>query len=106
MRDSAVYVLASRYEGFPNALLEAMACGCAVIATDCEAGPAEIITTGVNGLLVPPESVPDLAAALEHLMRDSDLRHGLASAALGVREEYAVAKIANDWVGLLTPVRK
>lgn len=106
LKDSAVYALSSRYEGFPNALLEAMACGCAVVATDCEAGPAEIVESGVNGLLVPSESVSALAAALERLMGDASLRHRLALAAVGTREGYSVSTVAREWESLLIPARQ
>lgn len=59
-----VYVLSSRWEGFPNSLLEALACGCKVVATDCKSGPREILGENKYGLLVPVEDSMALAEGI------------------------------------------
>jgi GalNAc-alpha-(1->4)-GalNAc-alpha-(1->3)-diNAcBac-PP-undecaprenol alpha-1,4-N-acetyl-D-galactosaminyltransferase len=97
MHLGAIFVLSSRYEGFPNALLEAMAMGMAVIATDCPSGPAEIVQHERNGLLVPNESVDDLARALRELADDEKRRGEFGRAALEVRRRYDADMIMRAW---------
>ncbi len=72
-RAASVFVLPSRKEGFPNALLEAMAVGLPVIAANCDTGPSEILNNGVNGLLIPVENVKALSEAIEKLYHDKAL---------------------------------
>jgi glycosyltransferase involved in cell wall biosynthesis len=100
-----VFVLSSRFEGFPNALLEAMAAGVASIATDCPSGPANIVRDGVDGLLVPSEDVDALAAALDRLLGDPDLRSRLAARAVEVSDRFGEQTILRRWDELLAAVR-
>jgi glycosyltransferase involved in cell wall biosynthesis len=95
---SDIFVLSSRYEGFPNVLLEAMANGCCCISYDCETGPSEIIINEQNGLLIPFEDVDSLAEAMERLVKDEELRAHFAANAIKVRENFSEQRIMNMWI--------
>lgn len=76
----SIFALSSKSEGLPLSLLEAMATGCACVSTSV-GGIPEVILDQVHGLLVPNQSATALARALDHLIRDSDLRSRLGNAA-------------------------
>ncbi len=78
VRKSSVFVLSSIYEGFPNVLIEAMACGVPVVSTRCPSGPAEIITDSVNGFLVPVKDEVKLAEAILQIITNPDMAASMA----------------------------
>jgi glycosyltransferase involved in cell wall biosynthesis len=100
MAKASVYVLSSRYEGLPMVLLEAMSHGLPVVSFDCPTGPADVISDGKEGVLVPPGDVPGLAAALRRLMADEGLRARMGDAALGTVERYSPEVIRAQWTDL------
>jgi GalNAc-alpha-(1->4)-GalNAc-alpha-(1->3)-diNAcBac-PP-undecaprenol alpha-1,4-N-acetyl-D-galactosaminyltransferase len=101
---SEIFVLSSRLEGFPNALVEAMACGCSVIATDCRSGPAEIITDDVDGILAAVGDIDAIAKTLDELMSSVATRARLGTAAAQSAERFRAERIAEQWIRLLESV--
>jgi glycosyltransferase involved in cell wall biosynthesis len=101
LRKAELFVLPSRYEGFPNALLEAMAAGLACISFACESGPAEIIQHEENGMLVPSEDVDGLASAMERLILDAELRRKLGNAARDVTQRFSLDRFFQQWDAVL-----
>ena len=93
-----IYILSSRFEGMPNALMEGMACGCACISTDCDYGPRELISDGENGLLVPIEDPAALAAAMQKLATDSDLLEKIARNAVNIRQTHSIEQVADSYL--------
>lgn len=97
-----IFVSSSRYEGFPNALAEAMRAGLPAVAFDCDFGPADLITDNVDGLLVPPENVPALAAALLRLASDKALCDRLGASAAARTARFDSLHIDGTWIDLMT----
>jgi glycosyltransferase involved in cell wall biosynthesis len=102
MAQASVFVLPSLYEGFGNVIVEAMACGVPVVASDCPHGPAEIITPEVNGLLVPPANANSLASALRRLLVDAELSHRLAVAGEVRARDFHARTISGQYDRLIT----
>ena len=100
LKAAKLFVLTSRFEGTPNALLEAMACGLATVVSDASPGPLELIGDDA-GLIVPVEDVEATAAAIVTLANDEGLRARLAEAAIKRTETYQVDQAMRVWLELL-----
>ena len=96
--------MSSRFEGFPNTLAEAMAHGLPAVSFDCDTGPKAIVRHGRDGFLVPKEDVPALAAALDRLMGDTDLRQSFGCAAKPIRDRYSLQRVAEMWESVLQDI--
>lgn len=95
---SSIALLTSKDgEALPLVLLEAFAAGVPAISYDCQTGPAEIITDGVDGFLVGPGDVDGLAAAMLRLIEDEPLRHAFGAAALRAAQAYQIDRIMAQW---------
>ncbi len=101
---SQVFALSSGFEGFGIALVEAMACGVAVVSTDCVTGPSEILEDGRWGALVPVGDWRALAENIQHLLDSPELRQERAQAGQYRADEFDVATISEKflkWTGVL-----
>jgi glycosyltransferase involved in cell wall biosynthesis len=83
MARASAFVLSSRFEGLPGVLIQALACGCPVVSTDCPSGPREILMDGKLGPLVPIGSIKSLSLAI-----DAVLDHPIAAHKLRERAEF------------------
>lgn len=101
LRRADVYVMTSSYEGFPNALMEALACGVPCISTNCATGPSEMISHDVNGFLLEESDVHRLHLILHNLIDDSKLRLRYSSQAKRSMEKFAVNGCADNFLTIL-----
>ncbi len=100
IREASVLALPSRHEGLGNVLIEAMACGTQVVATDCPSGPTEILEGGKYGQIVPVEDPEALALAMLRSLKgtfhvDPEILKARA-------EEFTVEKAAREYMEVLT----
>ncbi|RYG96696.1 MAG: glycosyltransferase family 4 protein [Alphaproteobacteria bacterium] len=96
-----VFVLSSRYEGWGIVLLEAMAARLPVVSYECEWGPGAMVTNGDDGILVPCENIDALAAALDTMLSDVNLREAMAANAAITAQNYLPERILARWDDVL-----
>lgn len=101
-RQANLFVYPSRHEGMPNVVLEAMASGLPVIATEI-AGNEELVIPGETGLLIPPENIEKLRAAIRELILNPERRKKMGAAARKrVEKQYTWASTAQQYLKLLS----
>lgn len=99
-----IFVLSSRYEGFPLVLIEAANFSLPIISFDCDNGPREIIKDGVNGLLVMPNNFQELAKKIKILIKNDSLRQNMSDVALESVSNLKKDNIFKQWIDLIETV--
>ncbi|MCW4463451.1 glycosyltransferase family 4 protein [Sphingomonas sp. BT-65] len=98
---ASMFALSSRYEGFANVVGEAMQAGLAVVASDCDFGPSDMIEPEVSGILVPPEDVGQFADRLAEIMSSEARRRQLGAKAIERARQFGEAIILDRWLRLI-----
>jgi glycosyltransferase involved in cell wall biosynthesis len=97
----SVFVLSSRFEGMPNALMEALAMGVPCVSTKCETGPEELINNGENGLLVDVGSKEHIASAILKIIHNPTLAKKLSENGKKLILTNSIDRISNQWLSYL-----
>lgn len=99
---SDIFILSSRYEGFPNALIEAMACGKVCISVNCDFGPADIIKNNDNGILIDNDNLESINYHIEHILNDHVRKKRIEEAALAtIRNKFDDQVVMPKWKSLI-----
>ena len=96
-RESSIFVLTSVYEPFGLVMPEAMSCGLPVVSFDCPSGPADIITDGKDGFLIPDRNVRQFAERVCQLIDDEELRRRMGRAAVASAQRFSADRIMPQW---------
>lgn len=98
--NASILALSSRYEGLPMVLLEAQAAGLPVVSFDCKCGPKDVLTDGVDGILVKEGDVDGLANGLLRLIKNPLLRKQMGAAAYMNSERFSDETVMGQWIEL------
>lgn len=104
--ESSIFVLSSRFEGFGMVITEAMACGIPVVSFACPCGPRDIISDGIDGLLVESGNTIELAEKINILIEDEEMRKQMGKQARINSERFSMRNIAQQWKDLFEEIRK
>lgn len=101
LSDAAIFVMTSRYEGFPLALVEAKAIGLPAVSFHCRTGPSELIEDGVNGFLIDCFDVEQMAERICELIEDRQKRLAFSARALDDTDKMDYERVTAQWKSLL-----
>ena len=101
---SSIYVLTSRYEGFPMVLLEAMSFGLPIVSYQCQCGPADLISNGCDGFLIKENDVDAFIEKLSLLMDDYNMRKTISNNTMGKIKGFCQDIIMSEWERLFMQI--
>ena len=99
-RESSIFAFSSRFEGFALVLTEAMSCGLPPVAFSCPCGPKDLITDYVDGILVEPNNVKELADKICYLIENEEIRKNIGSRARETARKYTISELGVHWDSL------
>ena len=103
--DACIFVMTSDYEGFPNVLLEAMAMGIPVIATDINTGTCKALVNDDMGILVPVGDAVALACAIRKMLKNTTYRMNIRGKhALSIQSQYGIDAISKEWINAMSSI--
>jgi glycosyltransferase involved in cell wall biosynthesis len=97
---SSIYLMTSKYEGFPLVLLEAMRCGLPVVSFACKCGPKDMINNGIDGFLVEPGNEKDFEEKINFLIENENSRKQMGKAASENIQRFSEEKVMQKWMDL------
>lgn len=101
---ASIFAFSSNFEGFPNALLEALHFGLACISTDCPTGPSDLIVNNINGFLVPTDNLSQYTLKLNTLMGNLQIREKFSLEASKSVQEFEIENVVTKWKVLFDEV--
>lgn len=104
LQHSSIFILCSRNEGMPMALIEATSQGIACIAYDCVSGPSDIIKNKNNGILVANQNKQEMSKQLMKLIENEEFRSSLGNEALKTSDSFSTDKIGGQWEALFKEI--
>jgi glycosyltransferase involved in cell wall biosynthesis len=101
MKEADVFVLSSKWEGFGNVLVEALASGCQVVSTNCQSGPSEILKNGKYGFLVPVDDSNAIKLAVDRIINGGAIEYDSIEAL----SSFRFKKIGDEYVSIFKKLR-
>lgn len=96
-QNSSIFILSSRFEGLPLALMEAMSSGLPSVAFECPCGPKDLILSGENGILCKKENIGELTKAICCLIENEPLRKSMGENAIETMKQFSMKNVMNQW---------